>query len=406
MSCVDPEVMTLFRESDKIVNKNIIKDDVEYKQTEVVYNVLAKNVAQRLDIMGFSIKAVINDFEFVRANKIQELSECIAEEPNDLFKELLPFYKKDLSVYKDNNFKNYLDAFRTITKSRTSPECYLQENPNSSKLIYYILNKNDFYWGFPCSDIRCLFRAIIEASPKNAYVKLDVSDLVSIGYYGIDEKICTDALNALLSSYPCNSKIIILTEGITDKDVIAQSLELLYPHLYEYYSFMDFSFSPQGGAGNLVNLLKSFSGAGIKNKILALFDNDTAAFSAVKSLKAIQLPDNIKILHYPDIDLAKKYPTTGPHGIHIQDINGLACSIELYFGEDVLKENGTLTPVQWKGLDNGIKKHQGVIKNKNKLKQKFMKKLNKCQKSHSAINPREWKDIDLILNCIFNATHV
>ncbi len=400
-SYVVPEVMTLFRECDKAVNKNITKEYDEHEQTEVEYKALAENVAQRLDIMGFSLKKVKDDFESVRAKKILELSEYIAEEPED-------YWKEELALYEDNNFESYLDAFKTITDSGTHPVYYLQENPDSSKLIRSILSDDneDFYWAFPCSDIRYFFRALIEIASQDTYVRLDISALVSAGYYEIDENVCGDALNVLTSSYPSNSKIIILTEGVTDKDVIEQSLKLLYPHLYEYYSFMDFSFLPPGGAGNLVNLLKSFSGAGITNKILALFDNDTAAFSAVDSLKAIQLPDNIKILHYPDIDLAKKYPTIGPNGTYFQDINGSACSIELYFGEDVLKENGTLTPVQWKSLDNRIKKYQGQIKNKDKLKQKFMQKLNKCQKSQSVITSTEWKDIDLILNRIFNATHV
>ncbi|MBE9510281.1 MAG: hypothetical protein IMY71_05335 [Bacteroidetes bacterium] len=401
-SYVVPEVMTLFRESDKVVHKNIVtEDDDEYEQTVVEYKALATNVTQRLDIMGFSLKKVMDDFESIRANKILELSEYVAEEPED-------YWKEELALYEENSFESYLDAFKTITSSGTHPVYYLQENPNSSKLIQSILSdyNEDFYWAFPCSDIRCFCRALLEIAPQDSFVKQDISALVYSGYYEIDENVCKEALNELTFSYPSNSKIIILTEGITDKEVIEQSLKLLYPHLYEYYSFMDFSFLPPGGAGNLVNLLKSFSGAGITNKVLALFDNDTAAFSAVESLRTIHLPDNIKILHYPDIDLAKKYPTIGPNDTSFQDINGSACSIELYFGEDILKESGALTPVQWKSLDNRINKYQGEIQNKDKLKQKFMGKLKKCQESPSLINPTEWKDVDVILKRIFSATHV
>jgi hypothetical protein len=401
-SYVVPEVMTLFRESDKVVHKNIvIEDDDKYEQTVVEYKSLAVNVKQRLDIMGFSLKKVMNDFESIRANKILELSAYIAEETQD-------YWKEEIALYEENNFESYLDAFKAITWSGTHPAYYLQENPNSSKLIQSILSdyNEDFYWAFPCSDIRCFFRALLEIAPQDSFVRQDISELVSSGYYDIDEDVCEKALNALTSSYPSNSKIIVLTEGITDKEVIEQSLKLLFPHLYEYYSFMDFSFLPPGGAGNLVNLLKSFSGAGITNKVIALFDNDTAAFSAVENLRTIQLPDNIKILHYPNIDLAKKYPTIGPNGTSVQDINGSACSIELYFGEDILKENGTLTPVQWKNLDNRINKYQGEIQNKDKLKEKFIKKLKKCQESPSLINPAEWKDINVILKHIFSATHV
>jgi len=400
-SFVVPEVMTLFRERDKFVNTKSFEDDDAYEQIEVGYKALAANIAQRLDIMGFSLKKVKEDFESVRAKKILELSEYIAEDPED-------YWKEELALYKDNNFESYLDAFKTITDSGTHPAYYLRENPDSSKLIQSILSdyNEDFYWAFPCSDTRCFFRALIEISPPDSYVRIDISALVSSGYYEVDKNVCDDALNVLTSSYPSNSKIIILTEGRTDKEVIEQSLKLLYPHLYEYYSFMDFSFLPPGGAGNLVNLLKSFSGAGITNKVLALFDNDTAAFSAVDSLRAMQLPDNIRILHYPDIEMAENYPSIGPNGTYLQNINGSACSIELYFGEDVLKENGTFTPVQWKNLDNRINKYHGAIKNKDKLKEKFMQKLHRCQESHSVINPNEWKDIDLLLNCIFSATHV
>ena len=405
-SYVVPEVMTLFRESDKLVHKKFVveekeEDDDEYKQTVVEYKALAANVSQRLDIMGFSLKKVKDDFESIRANKILELSEYIAEEPED-------YWKEELTLYKENNFERYLDAFKAITSSGSHPVYYLKENPNSSKLIQTILSdyNEEFYWAFPCSDIRCFFRVLMEIAPQDSFVRQDISELVSSGYYALNENVCKNALNTLTSSYPSNSKIIILTEGITDKEVIEQSLKLLFPHLYEYYSFMDFSFLPPGGAGNLVNLLKSFSGAGITNKVLALFDNDTAAFSAVKSLKTIQLPDNIKILHYPDIDLAQKYPTIGPNGTSIQDINGSACSIELYLGEDILKEGGMLTPVQWKSLDNRINKYQGEIKNKDKFKQKFMGKLKRCQESLSFINPTDCKEVNLILKSIFSATHV
>lgn len=396
-SYVVPEVMTLFRESDKVVTEG----DDEYEQPVVEYKALVANVIQRLDIMGFSLKKVVDDFESIRRNKILELSEYVAEESEG-------YYAERLVLYEENKFESYLDAFKTITSSGTHPVYFLQENPNSSNLIQSILSDDyeDFYWAFPCSNVRCFLRALLEIAPQNSFVRQDISSLVSSGYYDIDERVCEKALNTLTLSYPCNSKIIILTEGITDKVVIEESLKLLFPHLHEYYSFMDFSFLPPGGASNLVNLLKSFSGAGISNKVLALFDNDAAAFSAIDSIKRIQLPSNIKILHYPDIDLAQNYPTIGPNGPSVQDINGSACSIELYFGEDILKESGTLTPVQWKSLDKRINIYQGEIQNKDKLKKLFMGKLRKCQESPSAINPNEWKEIGVILTHIFNATHI
>jgi hypothetical protein len=401
-SYVEPEVMTLFRENDKnSYTKNSVEDLEEYEEAIVEYKTSAKVVKQRLDIMGFSLKNVIAEFESTRANKISELTEYLAESPDE-------YWQEELTFYQENNFENYLEAFKAITASGIHPVYYLQENPDPSKLTQSILDDNyeGFYWAFPCSDIRCFFRAIIEITPEESIVRQDISALVSSGYYGPDDKVCENALHELTSAYPSNSKIIVLTEGKTDKEVLEQSLNLLYPHLCEYYSFMDFSFLPPGGAGNLVNLLKSFSGAGITNKVLALFDNDTAAFSAIQSLNSIQLPDNIKVLHYPDIDLAKKYQTIGPTGSTTQDINGLACSIELYFGEDILRENGQFTPIQWTSLDNRINKYQGEIQNKDQLKERFLNKLKNCKRNPSLLNPEDWQDIDKIFMCIFNATTV
>jgi hypothetical protein len=401
-SYVEPEVMTLFRENDKnSYTKNSVEDLEEYEEAIVEYKTSAKVVKQRLDIMGFSLKNVIAEFESTRANKISELTEYLAESPDE-------YWQEELTFYQENNFENYLEAFKAITASGIHPVYYLQENPDPSKLTQSILDDNyeGFYWAFPCSDIRCFFRAIIEITPEESIVRQDISALVSSGYYGPDDKVCENALHELTSAYPSNSKIIVLTEGKTDKEVLEQSLNLLYPHLCEYYSFMDFSFLPPGGSGNLVNLLKSFSGAGITNKVLALFDNDTAAFSAIQSLNSIQLPDNIKVLHYPDIDLAKKYQTIGPTGSTTQDINGLACSIELYFGEDILRENGQFTPIQWTSLDNRINKYQGEIQNKDQLKERFLNKLKNCKRNPSLLNPEDWQDIDKIFMCIFNATTV
>ena len=47
----------------------------------------------------------------------------------------------------------------------------------------------------------------------------------------------------------------------------------------------------------------------------------------------------------PDIELANNYPTIGPNGEEYMNINGRACSIELFLGKDVLSEDGKYIPV-------------------------------------------------------------
>jgi hypothetical protein len=108
--------------------------------------------------------------------------------------------------------------------------------------------------------------------------------------------------------------------------------------LASYVRFWDYGFRNEGGASVAVNTLKSFAAAGISNRIVAIFDNDSAAYEAVSALKEVTLPPQYKVIHYPDIDLANEYPTLGPQGNVTMNVNRLAGSIELYLGTDVLKD--------------------------------------------------------------------
>jgi hypothetical protein len=83
-------------------------------------------------------------------------------------------------------------------------------------------------------------------------------------------------------------------------------------------------------------LVKAFLATGITNRVIALFDNDTAAQEARRALANVSIPENIAVLAYPALDLLRDYPTLGPGGLTSLDVNGLAASIELYLGKDVL----------------------------------------------------------------------
>ena len=201
------------------------------------------------------------------------------------------------------------------------------------------------------------------------------------------------------------AKAVILTEGETDRWILQRSLGILYPHLAEYFHFLELDGAKvEGGAGQLANLVKALAGAGIKNKIIALFDNDTAADSALRSLSTATLPENIVVLKYPAIALGEDYPTLGPSGVSSMNVNGLAASIELYLGKEVLEDaRGTLTPVQWKGYDPKLKKYQGEITNKAVLQDRFMRKLAACEANPSLVPQYDWEGIRSILNTIRTA---
>ena len=58
------------------------------------------------------------------------------------------------------------------------------------------------------------------------------------------------------------------------------------------------------------------------------------------------------------------------------DINGMACSIELYLGRDILcEEDGSLIPIQWIGYFENAGKYQGRILDKANCLKKFFDKM-------------------------------
>jgi hypothetical protein len=158
-----------------------------------------------------------------------------------------------------------------------------------------------------------------------------------------------------------------------------------------------------GGASHLINVIKAFIGSGIKNRIIAIFDNDTAAADELRKLEGLSIPDNVKVMKYPDIEFARNYPTEGPSGIHNLDVNGLACSIEMYFGDDILRDNGRLTPIQWTGFNSGLRRYQGEILDKKKLLKNFQRKLKKCEEDDLKLEQMDWQPIRLIWYHIFDA---
>lgn len=232
----------------------------------------------------------------------------------------------------------------------------------------------------------CHLYSILSVLPENAIVEYDLTDVISGGWVDISLAKSVDF-----------EKIIILTEGKTDVEFISKSIEKLFPHLKDYYHFIDFDeYKVESSASALVKLITAFAAANVKHPIIALFDNDTAGLKEMKKLASKTLPQNIRILKYPDIALAKKYPTVGPTGKKKMNVNGYACSIEMYFGVDVLTRDNELIPIQWKGFEDKEKKYQGEIADKNYVQESFRKKLQQTTMTES-------KEITELLNGIFNA---
>jgi hypothetical protein len=311
----------------------------------------------RLEIYGNSLKKSRKDFS--QAKKI-------AREEG--------FYSFPLSRI---SYDKYLNEIRSIISEREKHYDELFTNLRDSLIAGDL--------GIHGQSLESHLYSILSVIPDNAIIEYDLSGVIESGW--VDEEI------ARTVNY---EKIIVLTEGKTDVEFISKSIEKLYPHLKNYYHFIDFQeYKIESNASALVKLVTSFAAANVKHPIIALFDNDTTGIMEMNKLNTKTLTDNIRVLKFPDIPLAKKYPTVGPTGNKIMNVNGSACGIEMYLGSDILTKEDGLIPVRWKNFNDKEQKYQGEIIEKAFVQDEFRKKL----KSKST---EGYLEMNCLLNEIFN----
>ena len=411
-SQVDSTLMTLFDETDKrIIKRKVsernrrawcVDDSDDSEETAYQYCIDAEHARQRLDILGFTIAKA----EQIFAAKLREYRNAIDDDgiisglwwlPDDRVADFLADY----------SFDKWAAAIRQIISPTFSRPHNREDEASLDPVVRLTCSddSDDFFFGFPMCDPRLFIRAILHVTETKAPIIMDYSELATNGYYEPEYGLASNAKASIAKEFIASAKIVILTEGSTDSEFLKRSLAILYPHLAPFYSFVDFvQPNMEGGAANLVRILKGFIAGGILNKVIAVFDNDTAATVALRAMQGTVLPGNIAISRYPSIPYAEEYPTIGPQGNIPANVNGLAGGIELYFGIDVLRQDdGSLTPVQWRGFDQTIGQYQGELLNKTGLQARFRARLAQFKTSADESPAGDWSGIRLILESIFNA---
>jgi hypothetical protein len=372
--------------------ETLVEDDEEYVSYKYITSV--KFAKQCLDVSGHHITNARNIFESSKLN----LEHFFENE----------YYDKIDEAIKEYRFENWYSSIKYFAKKMASKGyssyddiCSMIKEIDKNNVSDYVVVKSlqydsFLYWGLSeeNADEWTVFRVILEAFDDDDPIILDYTALVDGGYCDtIQEE------NDFIFE-----KIIVLTEGSTDSEFISRSLKVLYPHLSKFFYFIDFGIMRlSGGVSFLSHYIKVFAGAKINNNIIGLFDNDSAALDELINLQGICFPNNIRIIKLPEIEIANNYPTLGPTQNQNINVNGLACSIELFFGKDILQQkDGTLTPIRWTGYKDRIRKYQGEIINKDRLQKKFRQKLNLVENGQQ-INLSDWKDMMILLENLIHA---
>ncbi|MDB9381245.1 HEPN/Toprim-associated domain-containing protein [Nodularia spumigena CS-584] len=365
------------------------------------YSASVDTMKLRLEIMGYTLDKV----KLKYADGIEIALKSRQQYNAELFNTVENSDEKHLNILKNGGFEYWLKLIKYIFDNKITN---FSDNLELHDDIYsFILDYNDvdedLYLGYPNIGIGYFLRGALEAVEPRSELILDITSVVDSGYYKEDEPVCASTAQMYLDSTLPFQKIIILTEGSSDSKILSKALKLLYPKVYSYFSFLDFdTYKAEGGSAMLEKTVKSFAAAGISNKIIALFDYDAAGVAATERLKKRKFPSNFRVITLPAIELANNYPTIGPDGIIYENVNGRACSIEMYLGIDILTgANNTLVPVKWKNIEAQINTCQGEISRKAELQKKYLKKIRVAIANGSLQSDHDWTGLISVLDRIF-----
>lgn len=422
-NCVDPALMWVFRSDDRriqwvdnrerdllarYVDDRYLDEFHEHNPYRILkYECPAAIVSDRLDLKGFTYETAKLIFQARLDAEIEQRESWRDSYPGSRDETLLEL--RSLTVY------DWILGINRIRKDGLMGYRWEDLDPNDPQLLVLrrMLRDSSGLYGFPgdyYSDRDSLlhaFRIIVEQMPNNEPVTYDLTDLDAGGWIDADDDLVGSTDGLLYTESWLTEPIIVLTEGDTDRRILERSLALLYPHLADYFRFFQHSVTRSGGgAGQLTNLVRAFAALEVRQRIVALFDNDIAAKESLSTLDCGELPSNIAVIHYPDCTTGQCYPTLGPTGCSRMNVNGLAAGIELYLGRDVLTdENGRLSPVQWTGYSTKLGAYQGEILGKRNIQEKFNEKIALCEKQPEQIQSDDWEDIRVILDALRSAFH-
>lgn len=378
LSVIDNEISRL------LFTENDFYKEIENEDFSCGFRTTAKICKKRLEIFGITIQKAEKDFNRVKNNIIEYSNEGENSCPHD------HFYNRKKNSLEKIDYSSYINAIRKIVNENI----YDQNKFFSDNYLEALEGNRCFFHDFNSSsyqEISYWIYSMLSVVSDDTIISLE----------------CWDFLDSIDDDYPIEIKkrtpIIVLTEGKTDTEFIESSLRLLYPDIAPYYRFIDYdNVKISGGASYLVHTVKVLIGTGVVNKTIALFDNDIAGKSEMKTLKDITLPLNMKIAQYPDINICNLYPVVSVNGTIHTNVNGIAGSIEMYFGKDVLKNNDNkLYPVYTSKYEHNNKQYQCAFGDevKKNVQREFR---NKLKKAESNLNELDFSDMELILHQIMH----
>ena len=120
-------------------------------------------------------------------------------------------------------------------------------------------------------DSRTILRLALDvtANPRTV-VRYNLDELASRQFLARGTPIADQAREGRRARMARDAPLVILTEGSSDSQLLAEAMKVTHPHLASFLRFMDFGSGAEGSAQNLAKLIRSFVAADIANRALAI----------------------------------------------------------------------------------------------------------------------------------------
>ncbi len=308
------------------------------------YELELELVKERLELLGYTIEYAKKQFE--NPSRFSE------EEPLQLGLDEV------LGTLRTVDVSKVFYEFGELPKAGIFAPEHIQNLIRSSRDLSYASDHWDLSALLENFSPYSQLRVLAESTPN---LKLPV-------IWDFDEVVRNGWVDREAITHGTKSKFLIVTEGSSDSKILRKAIDLLKPHIKDFFYFVDMEGGyPFTGTGNLFNFVKGLRSIDIKNDVLVVFDNDVEGIQAMNRCLNLQLPQNIRVMKLPDLTVFQNFPTVGPNGDAISDINGKAASIECYL------DIGESAKVRWTNYREDTDSYHGSLISKDKYKKVFLK---------------------------------
>ena len=201
---------------------------------------LTCSVRDRLELKGFTYEAAEADFKRELEADIQRYEGYLKD---GKFSGVSHLIEDDLRIRRSLTIESWLEALARIKEERLTKDTLggMLESDSQLPLLRYMLDSRWAFLGFPGVDRRHVVRIALETASPQEHLAYDLSDLVAAGWMGEADDVVAIAEHLMNQDFLLSQRVIVLTEGDSDRRILERSLRLLYPHLVEHFHFFDFS---------------------------------------------------------------------------------------------------------------------------------------------------------------------